>query len=190
MEDTTNNLLRRFSVQQLIGITVSVGILLLALASTIVISRQSGETVRERLTDEGLRLADSLAGQSRLSIVTADEDGARATAAHFLAFPDVVAVELRDLQGWRIQAGRSDQSETGQRPVQKPLSPDPTSSELISEDETTWEFATPVFFGSEAADPFGSTSSANPELIGYAHLLMDKGTLSLFQSLNEPEIQG
>ena len=76
-------LFRSMSLQQLIGISFSASVLLLAIASSLVISRQSGETVQRRLQDEGMRLVESLAEQSTLPLLYGDTGSAgRRLAMH------------------------------------------------------------------------------------------------------------
>jgi hypothetical protein len=96
--------IRSLSLQQLIGLSFTACVLVLAITSSLVISQQSGETVQRRLQDEGMQLVSSLASQSTLALLYGDTESASQAAARFLAFPDVRSVELMNTEGRSIYA--------------------------------------------------------------------------------------
>ena len=103
----TGKLIRSMSLQQLIGISFTACVLLLAVASSLVISKQSGDTVQRRLQDEGMRLVESLAQQSTLALLYEDAGSAAEVVKSFQNFPDVYGIELVYADGKRLYASES-----------------------------------------------------------------------------------
>jgi len=168
--------IRSMSLQQLIGISFTACVLLLAVASSLVISMQSGETVQRRLQDEGMRLVESLAQQSTLALLYEDAGSAAEVVKSFLNFPDVYGIELLNADGKRLYASES-LRETRSSAIAVPQHP-----ALVAQDSKDWTFAAPVFSGSTAGDsPFGASEADTPEMIGSVHLVMSRQTLSSMQ---------
>jgi len=170
-------MMRSMSMQQLIGITFPGCVLLLAIASSLVISKQSGDTVQRRLQDEGMRLVESLAQQSTLSLLYESRDSAAEVVRNFLDFPDVQAIELLTVDGARLYASDA-------APAEAPtLSQAPAQPLLFNETSRDWIFVAPVYSGSEQTDsPFTSRDKQAPELIGSVRLTMSKRTLLSMQN--------
>ena len=172
----TGKVIRSMSLQQLIGISFTACVLLLAVASSLVISMQSGETVQRRLQDEGMRLVESLAQQSTLALLYEDAGSAAEVVKSFLNFPDVYGIELLNADGKRLYASES-LRETRSSAIAVPQHP-----ALVAQDSKDWTFAAPVFSGSTAGDsPFGATEADTPEMIGSVRLVMSRQTLSSMQ---------
>ncbi|MFM7785364.1 MAG: hypothetical protein ACKPE6_12110, partial [Gammaproteobacteria bacterium] len=175
MATRRRNLIRSLSLQQLIGISFTAGVLLLAVASSLVISRQSGETVQRRLQDEGMGLVESLATQSTLPLLYGDAGSAADAARSFLGFPDVQAVEILNSAGERIYASER------AAPATADTGPTPARPTLMAETGNAWIFAAPVWSAGHSADsPFaeGSKARGAPELLGTVRLVMSRQTLS------------
>ena len=107
----TAKLIRSMSLQQLIGISFTACVLLLAVASSLVISKQSGDTVQRRLQDEGMRLVESLAQQSTLALLYEDAGSAAEVVKSFLNFPDVYGIELVYADGKRLYVSDGSQGD-------------------------------------------------------------------------------
>ncbi len=166
--------IRSLSLQQLIGLSFTACVLVLAITSSLVISQQSGETVQRRLQDEGMQLVSSLASQSTLALLYGDTESATQAAARFLAFPDVRSVELMNTEGLRIYASQ------GAAPAASASGGAPHSPALTGSDADTWTFEAPVWSGNtEGASPFAEASSNDKrELLGSVRLVMSRQTLS------------
>ena len=165
--------IRNMSLQQLIALTFTASVLLLAIASSLVISRQAGDTVQRRLLDEGIRLVESLAQQSTLVLLYEDTGGAAELAKHFMNFPDIRGAEILHVDGKRLYASESIDAESGQEFVL------PTVPTLAHESQDVWVFAAPVFSGEDSSDsPFISARENRREMIGTVRLVMSRQTLS------------
>jgi diguanylate cyclase (GGDEF)-like protein len=172
-----SRLIRNMSLQQLLGFSFTACVLLLAIVSGLVISKQSGETVRKRLENEGSQLVETLAEQSTLALLYADAGSAAEVAERFKNFPDVRAIELHDLDGKLLYA--TGVSEAGP----KQLADAPQKPTLIEQNRKEWIFAAPVYSGSNISDsPFATESGSSPELIGSVRLVMSRETLASMQS--------
>lgn len=165
--------IRSLSLQQLIGISFTVCVLLLTITSSIVISRQSGDTVQQRLLDEGMRLVETLGEQSTLVLLYEDAGSAADLVRSFLSFPDVHGVEITYTDGRRFYASEA-MGEPAAQPQAVPIKP-----RLVLETGNEWVFAAPVYSGKQDSDsPFSVTRHAQRELIGGVRLVMSRQTLS------------
>ena len=173
----TAKLIRSMSLQQLIGISFTACVLLLAVASSLVISKQSGDTVQRRLQDEGMRLVESLAQQSTLALLYEDAGSAAEVVKSFLNFPDVYGIELVYADGKRLYASES------LREARARAFAAPTHPALIAQDSSDWTFAAPVFSGkADSESPFAASAGDTPEMIGSVRLVMSRQTLSSMQA--------
>ena len=173
----TGKLIRSMSLQQLIGISFTACVLLLAVASSLVISKQSGDTVQRRLQDEGMRLVESLAQQSTLALLYEDAGSAAEVVKSFQNFPDVYGIELVYADGKRLYASES------LREAPAPAFATPKLPALVAQDSKDWTFAAPVFSGTaDSESPFAASASDAPEMIGSVRLVMSRKTLSSMQS--------
>src|SRR5210317_403140 len=82
-----------------LSIIFTVGMLLLALVSSLVMSAISWQSVRQRLVDEGLTLTQTFAEQATLALLYQSGESAAEVAVMFSAFPDVEGVEIVDAGG-------------------------------------------------------------------------------------------
>ncbi len=152
----TGKLIRSMSLQQLIGISFTACVLLLAVASSLVISKQSGDTVQRRLQDEGMRLVESLAQQSTLALLYEDAGSAAEVVKSFLNFPDVYGIELVYADGKRLYASDSLREARRDRHSPRPMHP-----ALVAQDSKDWTFAAPVFSGTaDSESPFAAPARA------------------------------
>src|SRR3989304_8002758 len=95
MKKILNRFLQRFTFERQLGIMVTLGILFLALSSSLVGSWQSNERVRANLIEQGQRITENLARQSALALIYASADNAAEAVNATMAFPGVVSVEIR-----------------------------------------------------------------------------------------------
>jgi CheY-like chemotaxis protein/HPt (histidine-containing phosphotransfer) domain-containing protein len=162
----------RLSFRQQLLLTVSLGIICLALASSFVISSLSNQTVRARLIDQSRHVTESFARQSTLALLYQSSENALDAAKTTLQFPDVDGVAIYD---------------GDQRPLlshgEDPLPPEghrylPETPRLAHETEEAWYFVAPVY--SQAADVSDSPFVMDPpqrELLGLVRTVVSKETL-------------
>lgn len=166
---------QKLTFQRQIGITVTLGILFLALFSSIVGSWQGNKRVRDDLIEQGQRITENLARQSSLALIYASADNAAEAVNATMAFPGVVGVEIRNANGLILltrgnlnTAEFLDQAgETGglQAAVM-----------LNAESPRSWHFAAPVYSQPSAESPFNEAPT--PEFLGRVSVVMSKEALT------------
>ena len=162
------------SFRNQLGIIFSLGMLLLALISSVVLSEFTSREVRERLIDEGIKLTETFAEQSTLALLYSSEDSAAEAATVIKSFPDIDAVAIVDSTGRTLYSDLP----------REDLAVKPADSlDLSTESDTSWMFSSPVLSGGDsiAQTPFDNTATA-PELIGHVRVLMSKKTLNQMES--------
>lgn len=168
------HLLRSATFRQQLTITVAVAVLILALVSSLVSSWQSGRQIRLTLLEQGERMAESLARQSRLALLVESAENAAEAAATTLAFPDVVALEIRYADDrqlmWRGQLDAERYPPMDRRALvrREPF--------LEAESDDAWRFIAPVFAASVSASPFEAIDRPDV-LLGYVRVVQSKATL-------------
>jgi signal transduction histidine kinase len=167
--------LRKFTFQHQLGITVTLGILFLALFSSLVGSWRGNERVRRDVIEQGQRITENLARQSSLALIYASADNATEAANATLAFPGVVRVEIRDAK-WRLLLARGSVN-----PAELPIRTNrddqaPAAAVLDAESPSAWRFAAPVYSRSSAESPFHEATV--PELLGHVSVVVSKAALT------------
>lgn len=174
MRTRLTSFLQRFTFQRQIGVTVSLGILLLALFASLAESWQVNARVRDDLVEQGRRITDNLARQSTLALVYSSADNATEVTRATMAFPGVIGLEIRHANGDILLAhGDNDPAQFMQQEEQYGLRAD---SMLSAESDRAWHFSAPVYSQPEVESPFGDTS--RPELLGYVSVVMSKSALA------------
>jgi diguanylate cyclase (GGDEF)-like protein/PAS domain S-box-containing protein len=170
---------QQLTFQRQVSITVTLGILFLALLSSIVGSWQVNERVRHNLIEQGQRITENLARQSSLALVYSSADNAAEAVKATMAFPGVIGVEIRHGNGTVLLA-------RGDNNPAKFF--DPTdlneglqaAAVLSSENSNAWHFAAPVYSQPAVESPFGE--AAAPELLGNVSVVMSKAALTRMTS--------
>jgi diguanylate cyclase (GGDEF)-like protein/PAS domain S-box-containing protein len=174
MKTRLTSFLQRFTFQRQIGITVTLGILFLALFASVAESWQVNARVRDDLVEQGRRITDNLARQSTLALVYSSADNATEVTRATMAFPGVIGLEIRHANGDVLLAhGDNDLAQFMQPDEQGGLRAD---SMLSAESDRAWHFSAPVYSQPEAESPFGDAS--RPELLGYVSIVMSKSALA------------
>ena len=167
-------LLRGTTFRRQLSITVTAGILLLTLCSSIVSSWQGSRQIRSTLVGQGERIASNLATQSALALLYASPDNAAEAVNSTLAFPDVTGVEIRSASGRLLLARGSQADITADDPT--PPHPVPGSAHIEAETDAWWRFVAPVSTQSDAS-PFEMVDRSS-QLIGYVRVVQSKATLT------------
>jgi diguanylate cyclase (GGDEF)-like protein len=173
MAKQSRSLLGRTSFLHQLALTFSIGILLLALLTSLATSTLSSRTVHAKLIEQGLQATETLAGQSTLALLYLSADNAEEPLRAGLAFPDVLGAGIYDLT-------RRPLLDRGESPV-PPGGVDtwPKQPGLDLETADAWYFVAPVYAhpGKHGQDsPFADARNPD-ELIGYARVKMGKDTL-------------
>jgi diguanylate cyclase (GGDEF)-like protein len=169
------NFLRRTGFRRQLTVIVSTAILGLALFSSLMNSWEASRRMEGYLAEQGQRVAENLARQSVLALLYHSADNVREGVATTLAFPDVQQVEITDA-GHHVllsqaRAGAVASPQVGPVPAQ-PLAR--ATVELETGDE--WRFGAPVYGGESESSPF-EAQDHKPQLLGYVHVVVGKGTL-------------
>jgi diguanylate cyclase (GGDEF)-like protein len=166
-------LLARTSFLRQLALTFSVGILCLALLSSLAISTLSSRIVHAKLIEQGLQATETLAGQSALALLYLSADNAEEPLKAGLAFPDVRGAGIYDLSG-RVLLDK------GENPVPPDArQPWPRILRLELETPEAWYFAAPVYVhrNKESLDSPFLAAPKPAELIGFVRVKMGKDTL-------------
>jgi len=172
-------LLKKLTFQSQLGITVTLGILFLALFSSIVGSWQGNERVRHDLIEQGQHITENLARQSALALVYSSADNATEAVNVTMAFPGVIGVEIRHANGGVLlskgdvkiaeffeQGGHAEGLQA--------------AAVLNAESTKAWHFAAPVYSQPSSESPF--SEAAAPELLGQVSVIISKAALDRLTS--------
>ncbi|TAN79544.1 MAG: EAL domain-containing protein [Gallionella sp.] len=164
---------QKLTFQRQLGITVTLGILFLALFSSVVGSLQGNERVRHDLIEQGRRITENLARQSSLALIYASADNATEAVNATMAFPGVVGLEIRNangnvllMRGNADPAGLLGETNGGLQ----------AAAMLNAESSGAWHFTAPVYSQPSAESPFND--AAPRELLGHVSVVMSKAALT------------
>ncbi|MCE4536653.1 ATP-binding protein [Pelomonas sp. P7] len=169
--------LRETSFRRHLNVAVTLAAFCLALVVAAVNAWQGGRQVRAMLMEQGGRIAANLASNSSLALLYASADNADEAVRASLAFPDVMAIEIRDTHG-RLLAALG----PGRNVLAEAAPPARAASEpwLDQETEDSWAFAAPVWTRPEAS-PFDVTLKP-AQLLGHVRVILSKSTLRRTQA--------
>jgi signal transduction histidine kinase len=168
--------LRNTTFRRQLSIMVGAGVMLLVLLSSLAISWQSSREIRLNREQQGQRLADSLARQSRLALLSDTGDNVADAMAGALAFPDVQQLEIRRPDGRALVA----QSATGAAlTLPGEVAPaDALAAQdafLEAQDSQSWRFVAAVRTAGSAS-PF-ETEVTQGQLLGYVRVVLSKASM-------------
>ena len=176
MKKILNEFLQKFTFERQLGIMVTLGILFLALSSSLVGSWQSNQRVRLNLLEQGQRITENLAHQSTLALIYASAENATEAANATMAFPGVVSVEIHDInQRTLLTLGSVNPAEFPAVVTRTNLKQG--TAVLDGESQSSWRFAAPVYTQPAAESPF-SEQKAAPELLGHVSVVVSKAALA------------
>ena len=180
MNKMLKTFLREFTFRRQLTITMTLGILCLALFSSLVSSWQANQRVRRNLIEQGQHITENLARQSALALLYASPDNVAEAVNATLAFPGIMSVEIRDT-GQRVLLARG-----STLPAEFPKSfvsvaGAEAMAVLDAESDGAWRFVAPVFSQPSAASPF-QVQEARSERLGDVAVVMSKAALSQMTS--------
>ena len=168
--------LSRTGFRRQLTIVVSTAILGLALFSSLITSWEASRRMEGYLVEQGQRIAENLARQSILALLYRSPENVREGIAATLAFPDVLQVEISDIEHQVLLS----QAKAGMASLpQHNHASDATVARATLELQTDneWYFVAPVYGGQVDSSPF-DLQEREPQLLGYVHVVIGKGTLN------------
>lgn len=162
---------KRLSFRQQMTLAVALGVMLMAVLASLASAWQGREAIIDVLSQQGHKVAASLARQSALALVTGAPDNAARALDATLAFPDVRRVDVIQADG-KVLAWRGDKR-VGMLPQWgggESLEP-----YLAVDGEDEWQFLAPVWSVAEAS-PFDAEVS-HAAWMGYVRVVYSKDTL-------------
>jgi len=169
-------LLTNFSFKQQLLLIFSVGITLLAITTSLVISSISAQVVRTQIIEQGLGITNAFSKKSTLALLYQSTASARDSAKSTLSFPDVIGVSIFD-ESTKIlfKEGDINIQDYSQLTLSK------NNNTETTEYENSWVFTAPVYAGTDySADEESPFSEDVPDeaLVGYVAVSMTKSTLT------------
>ncbi|NRF69926.1 response regulator [Aquincola sp. S2] len=166
---------RRMTFRRQLSVVVTIGVLCIALVSSLISSWQASREIRNTLVEQGERIAQSLATQSTLALLYGAADNAGEAVNMTLSFPDVTAVELRFAGGALLLSRGAPRSDAAAVAPPRSAAAMPAQAFLEAESDDAWHFVAPVRT-KRAESPF--VVEAQPEeLLGHARVTLSKATL-------------
>ncbi len=175
MKKIANEFLQNLTFRRQLGVMITLGILLLALSSSLVGSWQSNERVRVNLLEQGQHITESLARQSVLALIFASPDNAAEAVKATTAFPGVIGVEILDAKMHPLLTRGS--AVFAEFNTAFNASIPQNSAAMDQENGSAWRFVAPVYTQPTAESPF-DVRAGHPELLGYVSVVMSKEALS------------
>jgi signal transduction histidine kinase len=167
--------LSQVSFARQLGVAGVVAVLAMGLSSALVSSWQGSRQVRATLEQQGLGLANGLAQQSQLALLTASGENAREAIGRAFSYPDILRVEVLNADGTVLVAQGAASTLAITLPAQAASAP-----YLESETRSAWSFVAPVRTSTADASPF-ETQAPAAEFLGYVRVTQGKATLEQLQ---------
>lgn len=165
---------RESPLRQQLSLAMTVGVLLVALLSSLASTWQGSRQIRQSMLEQGQRVAENFARQSTLALLSGSPENAAESAAATLAFPDVTRVEIHQANGSPLLVrGAPDHSKLNH--VSSPYGT--KQAQLESETGNDWRFVAPVIHKVEAS-PFDLDAVAKAQQLGFVRVVQSKTTLT------------
>jgi len=162
---------RNIGFGQQLGIVFSVGIFVLALVTTVVVSNVSTQALRERVISEGEQLVEQMAQQSTLALLYESVDNAEEAVNVFIDFKDIVGISIYHRDGTTFyHSGEAETLFSADREVV-------VKSLLVSEDQNNLVFMAPVLVEEQSFDQPYDLETTSVEIIGYVSVAINKSSL-------------
>src|SRR5579859_501345 len=168
---------RRAGFRRRLITVVTTGVVGLAICLSLTSSWLGSARLRENVRLQGLKVAESMAGQSKLALLYGSPENVATLVAVTLDFPDVAAVEIRDLTGKAVVDTSLQDTAQNSDPAVASLLDRLRAGHAFLDNETpsSWSFVAPVMqAGSDS--PF-AMEGKKPELLGYVRVVQSKERL-------------
>ncbi|MFZ5503189.1 MAG: EAL domain-containing protein [Pseudomonadota bacterium] len=176
MRQFVSKLIGKFTLRRELSVTITLGVVLLALAISVVASWQVNQRVRADLLAQGERITESLAHQSVLALLYQSPENVEVAAKATMAFPGVVGVQVRNLdQTVLLQDVASVHRDFLNQ------SPNGSFGEMAvaAENNAAWMFVAPAYTkpSNDGSSPF-NLEAGKPELVGSVRVVLSKEILA------------
>ena len=164
---------RKTTFRRQLAILFSVGVLCVSLLAALVTSWQGSRQLYASKLQDGLRISQNLAVQSRLALVFGSAENVSEAFAAASAFPDITRIEIRHTDG-RMLLERG-VAFTADHVASHP--PANARNAYLEEENTAgWRFVAPVWSVSGPDSPF-ETTERQDILLGFVVVEQSKATL-------------
>jgi signal transduction histidine kinase/DNA-binding response OmpR family regulator len=175
MNGTSTYSLSRANFRHQLTVTFSVGVICLALISSVVTSLMGSKRTRTNLVEQGNQITQNFARQSTLALLYGDGQNAKDAAQGTLEFPDVRYIAIYDLNNVRLLEEGTPlivDIGTNQAPVGN-------ANLLVGETAFSWRFIAPVYtkINSDPDIDLSLMDVVPRELLGYVIVELSKDTL-------------
>lgn len=169
---------RDTSFRRQLLLTVVIGVVSLALGSSLTTAWLQSNKVRNQLIEQGQNIADNFASQSVLALVFSSRENAMDAARAILSFPNVQYVAILDKDNnILLHMGEA----VHWSPHVAPQKGDEhDSAYFIHESRSSLHFIAPVFAPKQGETEFGITQGGGgsaQEWLGYVHVALSKDAL-------------
>jgi methyl-accepting chemotaxis protein len=164
---------RKMTFRRQLAILFSVGVLCVSLLAALVTSWQGSRQLYASKLEDGLRISQNLAVQSRLALVFGSAENVSEAFAAASAFPDITRIEIRHTDGRMLleRGAAFDGKHVASHPP-----PNTHDAYLEEESSAGWRFVAPVWSVSGPDSPF-ETTERQDILLGYVVIEQSKATL-------------
>ncbi|GAB1256637.1 hypothetical protein NBRC116494_11390 [Aurantivibrio plasticivorans] len=173
MTNPFQQLQAKMSFRQLIILVITLGIICLAIASSIIISTITERKLNNLLQEEGTTIAENFATQSTLALLYQSSETAADAVSNLLAFPSVSGGSIITASG-EILFQQGDKSSNH-------IPND--SFETIVETENAWYFRKPVYAGNDSLNDDSAALvdlnnlESEQELAGFVEIVISKDAM-------------
>lgn len=176
MRQFVSKLIGKFTLRRELSVTITLGVVLLALAISVVASWQVNQRVRADLLVQGERVTESLAHQSVLALLYQSPENVEVAAKATMAFPGVVGVQVRNLdQTVLLQDAAPQYREFLNQPPRGSFG----EMAVAAENNAAWMFVAPAYTqpSNDGSSPF-NLEAGKPELVGSVRVVLSKEILA------------
>ncbi|MGD8595025.1 MAG: ATP-binding protein, partial [Gammaproteobacteria bacterium] len=161
------------SFRRQLSVAFTIGILILALVSSVATSWLGHERAKANLIEHGKQISQNLARQSILALLYAEGENAREAAQGALEFPDVRYVAIYDMHDHALlEQGDTDVSRKNF------TLPEINDSNVVEEKANYWRIANYVYTDAVAAEEdFLLADAPHQQRLGRVELIISKDTL-------------
>lgn len=165
---------RQSSLRQQLSLAMTVGVLAVALLSSLASTWQGSRQIRQSMLEQGQRVAENFARQSTLALLSGSPENATESAGATLSFPDVTRVEIHQANGATLLVRGAPDRKTFEQAT-SPFGFD--TAQLEGETGEVWRFVAPVVHKAETS-PFDMAAVPKEQRLGFVRVVQSKATLT------------
>ena len=159
-----------WNFRQQLAVAVIAGVLILAVVTSLTVSRTTTETVRDRLYEQGRQLTQAFAKQADFALVSSTEDFAKNAVNLVVGYDNVKAAAIYHFTGESYYSG-------GNRGLLQSYPFGNLADQVkLALDGEDWHFIAPVFSEDDSMVGFEEDEPTR-ELSGYVAVVIDKKVL-------------